>query len=59
MFSQGNGRGGSIALLPLLVLLFALLFLFDALGYISSETTAVAWPVIVGVGAIIRLIGGR
>ena len=45
--------------MPLLVLLFALVFLFDALGYISPETTAVTWPIIVGVGAIIKMIGGR
>ena len=48
-----------MAIIPLLMLLFALVFLFDAFGYISPDTTAVAWPVIVGVAAIIKLIGGR
>ena len=57
MFGQGNR--GQLALIPLLMLLFALVFLFDALGYISPETTSVTWPVIVGVAAIIKLIGGR
>lgn len=47
------------ALLPLLALFFSLLFLFDALGYVSSATTAVIWPIIVGVGAIVKMIGGR
>jgi len=57
MFGQGNG--GHIAILPLLVLLFALMFLFEALGYVSSTTVSVTWPIIVGVGAIIKMIGGR
>ena len=57
MFGQGNR--GQLALIPLLMLLFALVFLFEALGYISRETTMVTWPVIVGVAAIIKLIGGR
>jgi hypothetical protein len=53
------GQNGHISILPLLVLLFALMFLFEALGYVSSATVAVTWPIIVGVGAIIKMIGGR
>ena len=48
-----------ISILPLLALLFALVFLFDALGYISAETTAVTWPIIVGAGAILKMVGSR
>lgn len=48
-----------MSIIPLLMLLFALVFLFDALGYISPDTTAVVWPVIVGVAAILKLVGGR
>ena len=58
MFTQGQG-GHHLSILPLLALLFALVFLFDAPGYISPETTAVTWPIIVGVGAILKLVGSR
>ncbi|MDP3661425.1 MAG: hypothetical protein Q8R17_01040 [bacterium] len=57
MFEQGHK--GHLSIIPLLMLLFALVFLFDALGYISPDTTAVVWPVIVGVAAILKLVGGR
>lgn len=57
MFEQGHK--GHLSIIPLLMLLFALVFLFDALGYISSDTTAVIWPVIVGVAAILKMVGGR
>lgn len=41
---------------PVLVILFALIFLFGALGYISEQTVAISWPIIVGLAGILKLI---
>lgn len=40
---------------PILIILFALLFLLKAMGYVSGSITSVVWPIIVGLGGIAKL----
>lgn len=40
---------------PLLVILFALVFLLGAFDVLSAQTVNVAWPVILGVAGLTKL----
>ncbi len=40
---------------PIVVILFALLFLVRAMGYVPEPMVAVVWPILVGVIGIIKL----
>jgi len=39
-------------LVPILALLFAILFLLHNCGYINDQFLSIAWPMLVGLGAI-------
>ena len=59
----GCGKGGCGCLhhkLPvLMVLLLGLLFLGRAMGWVGPNMVDVAWPVLVIVGALTKLTGGK
>lgn len=40
---------------PVLVILFALVFLLEALGYVGNLVVSVIWPILVGLGGIALL----
>ena len=44
--------------IPVLLLLFALLFLLGALGTVSQSTVSIGWPILVGVAALMKLFEG-
>jgi len=41
--------------IPFLVIIFAVVFLLGTLGYVSSETVAIVWPILVGIAGITKL----
>ena len=43
---------------PTLVVLFGLMFLLEALGFISTSTVDVVWPLFVIAGGLMKLTGG-
>lgn len=44
---------------PILVILFGILFLLNALGIVSAETTAITWPLIVIFAGLTKLKAGH
>lgn len=50
-----NNICGDRHFVPILVILFALLFLLQALGYVSDSVVSIVWPILVGVGGIALL----
>ena len=43
---------------PVLVVLFALLFLLGNLGMVSMKTVDIGWPILVGLAGLMKLTGG-
>lgn len=43
----------------LMALLIALAFLLGNLGYVSDATVGMAWPILLGIGALTKLMGGK
>ena len=43
---------------PLLVIIFATLFLLQAMAVVDAGTTAVVWPLIVGLAGLMKLVQG-
>lgn len=50
-----NNVCGDRHFIPILVVLFGLLFLLQALGYVSASVVAIVWPILVGIGGIAML----
>ena len=46
-------------MLPILGVLFGLLFLLGAYGWLSDRTVSVGWPLLVLVGSLSKLMGGK
>jgi hypothetical protein len=44
---------------PAAILLIALVFLLKALGVVSVSFADVAWPVLLGVAALVKLTAGK
>ena len=44
--------------IPILIVLFAVVFLLGYLSVLSMETVNIIWPIIVGVGGLTKLMGG-
>lgn len=44
--------------IPLLIVLFAAAFLLRNLGVLSDETVSLTWPVLVGLGGLMKLSEG-
>lgn len=42
---------------PVLIILFALVFLLKALDMLEEKVVSIAWPVILGVGGFLKLTG--
>lgn len=61
---MGEGMSGGMCkcphhkFIPFLMLLFALLFLLGALDVFTPYFVSVSWPVLVGVGALMKLFEG-
>ncbi len=45
-------RNTNSHLVPIVIVLLALLFLMQAMEFISPQTVAVVWPILVGLGGI-------
>ena len=45
--------------IPGLVILFGLVFLLGAFGTLSAQTVMVAWPVLVIIGGVFKLMEGN
>ena len=43
---------------PILIVLFALVFLLGALNILSAQVVAIAWPIIVGLAGLAKLSEG-
>jgi hypothetical protein len=61
---MGGAKGGGCAcphhkMPALMVLLIALAFLLGNLGYVSEDVVGIAWPILLGVGALTKLFSGK
>ena len=45
-------------IIPLLVLALGLLFFFHGIGAVALRTVAILWPLLIIVGAVVKLISG-
>lgn len=45
--------------IPVLVVLFGLLFLLGNLGVVSARTVDVGWPILVGLAGLQKLLEGK
>lgn len=60
MTQQGNAcKCPHHKIVPLLILLFGLDFLFGALGWLSPEFVNVSWPVLVALAGLMKLTEGK
>jgi len=57
----GGGKGCGCPhhkVMPVLVVLFGLLFLLGAYGVVGDRTVSVGWPLLVIVGGLMKMSGG-
>lgn len=58
--AMGGGKGMTCScshhkVFPVLVVLFALAFLFGNLGWLSMDVVGIVWPILVGVAGVMGL----
>lgn len=60
----GGGKGEGCKcphhkMIPLLIVLFGLLFLLEALGWWGTRFVEVVWPILVILGGLQKMMGGK
>lgn len=43
------------SIIPILIILFAIAFLLDYQGFLKAGSVNVIWPILVGIGGIVKL----
>lgn len=65
MNNKGMGMGKNVckcphhSVMPILIVLFALVFLLGNLGVFSMGFVNIAWPIIVGAGGIMKMMSRK
>jgi len=44
---------------PVLIVVFALMFLLNALDFVSDRSLSIGWPVVVGLAGLLKMTEGR
>ncbi len=47
------------SIVPILAILVAISFLLEAQGYLTSDAVRIIWPILLGVGGMVRLVEDR
>lgn len=55
MSEKGMCECSHHSIIPILAILFAIAFLLDYQGFLSAGSVNVIWPILVGIGGIVKL----